>query len=205
MLPVDTMNLEEVYQYDILDSEEEKQFNDLVELAAMICDCPISTITFIDKQKNRQWFKARKNMPDQETPIDLSFCAQTVFNETTLLVEDASTHEIFSHYANVTGGIRIRFYAGSPVRSFNGKSIDTICVIDTKPRTLTEVQLAALDKLSRQVALLLELRLLNKTLKRKSDRLITSAESYREFFNNAPFPQWIIDSKTHRFLTANKA
>jgi PAS domain S-box-containing protein len=196
-------NYNELELYDIFDSAEEKSFNDLVDLASLICNCPVSTITFVDGK--RQWFKARKNMHEKETPVDVSFCAQAIQLDKLLVVEDASRHEHFSSYANVIGGLKIRFYAGSPVRSSSGKSIGTICVIDTKPKKLSEQQLDALEKLSRQVSHLLELRLLNKRLKTRADKLLASAESYKEYFDNAPNPQWIFDKTIKRFLAVNKA
>jgi PAS domain S-box-containing protein len=196
-------NQNELEEYDILDSAEEKSFDDLVDLASLICDCPVSTITFVDSK--RQWFKARKNMPERETPVEVSFCAQAIQLGELLVVEDAFRHEHFSSYPNVTGGLKIRFYAGSPVRSSSGKAIGTISVIDTKPKKLSQDQLDALENLSRQVSHLLELRLLNKRLRSRADRLLASAESYKEYFDNAPNPQWIFDQSNKRFLAVNRA
>jgi len=50
--------LENFALYDIPDTAPEKDFDYLLELASLICDCPSGSITFIDK--DRQWFKAAK-------------------------------------------------------------------------------------------------------------------------------------------------
>ncbi|WP_294350143.1 hypothetical protein [uncultured Sphingobacterium sp.] len=46
--------LEALHSYDILDTDTEGDFDDLTQLAAAICDTPISLISFVDK--DRQWF-----------------------------------------------------------------------------------------------------------------------------------------------------
>jgi len=40
--------LEALYSYHLLDELEQKEFNDIVNLAAHICQTPISLITLID-------------------------------------------------------------------------------------------------------------------------------------------------------------
>lgn len=196
--------LTDLYSYDILDSDEEKEFNDLVNLASFICDCPISLITFVDQ--DRQWFKAKKNMPYDETPIEsFSFCATAITENQVFVVEDALQDEVFSNYKIVTDDIKIRFYAGSPIQSSSGNNLGTICVIDTKPRKLSVQQLDALNTLSRQASKLLELRVLNKKLSQKSTRLVKSIESYRDFFDEAPIPLWIYDFRKDEFIAVNTA
>ncbi|HYE55322.1 MAG TPA: GAF domain-containing protein [Chitinophagaceae bacterium] len=192
-----------LHSYDILDTAEEKEFNDLVELAAMICNCPASAISFVDK--DRQWFKAHKNIPVRQSSLSESFCAQTIQQNDVMIIEDASKHPHFKTYPSVIAEPGIRFYAGSPVVSATGQNIGSICVIDMQPRKLNSDQVKALQMLSAQVSKLLELRLVNKKLQRRSNQLVRSAESYRDFFNNAPFPQWIFNLEKLSFLAVNKA
>lgn len=53
--------LNNLLSYEILDTPEEKDFNDLAELAVQISGCPYALISFTDK--DRQWFKAKKMYP----------------------------------------------------------------------------------------------------------------------------------------------
>jgi PAS domain S-box-containing protein len=188
--------LQELKLYNILDSAEEKDYNDLVNLAASICNCPISSITFVDAK--RQWFKASLNMSVKETTRDISFCSHAILQTEVFIVEDASKDERFADYPNVTGGVKIRFYAGAPIVSQGGKNLGTLCVVDTQSKKLTKEQTDTLQTLATMISRLLELRLKNKSL-------IKNAESYQEFFENASTAQWIHDFDTFTFVAANKA
>ena len=53
--PQEAARLEVLRQYEILDTDPEVGFDDLTQLAATICEVPISAITLIDA--DRQWFK----------------------------------------------------------------------------------------------------------------------------------------------------
>ncbi len=144
--------------YHILDSAPEQQYDDLVALAAQICETPLASITLVDE--TRQWFKARIGLADSETPRALSFCAQAIAQpgEELFIVRDAQVDPRFSNYANVRGEPHIRFYAGAPLVTADGAALGTLCVIDRKPRELSPAQLHALDVLRRHVINALELR-----------------------------------------------
>lgn len=155
--------------YAILDTPEEKQFDELTQLAADLCDAPVALITLIDR--DRQWFKSRVGMDATETPLDNSFCAQAVASHTLLtVVEDATEHPVFKHYEAVTDG-EVRFYAGALLLSPQGVALGTLCVVDHEPRTLDHWQGHALQVLARQVVHQLELRRANRLLLLETDQL----------------------------------
>ncbi len=151
--------LVELFNFKILDTESEQDFEELVELASHICGTPISLITLVDR--DRQWFKARTGLDIHETPRDVAFCAHAILIDDLTLIRDATLDERFSQNPLVTGDPNIRFYAGMPLITENGYKLGTICVIDRKPRELNEGQQKALRTLGRQVVRLLELRLRN--------------------------------------------
>jgi GAF domain-containing protein len=148
--------LEVLRQFDILDTEPEETFNDLMRLAAYICQTPIAIITLVDS--DRQWFKARQGLTPQETARDISFCAHAILEPGTFVVRDALADERFKTNPLVTGEPHIRFYAGSPLTSVEGFNLGTLCVLDRTPRELSREQVAALRVLSNQVMTQLELR-----------------------------------------------
>ncbi|MEJ8819047.1 GAF domain-containing sensor histidine kinase [Lacibacter sp. H407] len=166
------IRLADIQLYDILDTEPETAFDELRELAAQICNCPVSLITLIDK--DRQWFKSKQGIDNDisETSRDLSFCSHAILNTDVMIVDDLSKDERFFDNPFVAGEMNVRFYAGAPIVSPTGQNLGTICVLDTKPRTLSPMQERALELLSNQVTMLLELRLKSKVIEQRSAELI---------------------------------
>lgn len=154
--PDETARLEKLKSYDILDTLPEHEFEEIVKLASWICDTPISTVTLIDEK--RQWYKAKKGLPNSETSRDISFCAHAITGTEMLVVKDATQDERFFDNPLVTGDPDIRFYAGMPLRSAEGYALGTLCVIDRKPKELTQVQKDALELLTRQAMRFMEVR-----------------------------------------------
>lgn len=143
--------------YEVLDTQAEAAFDNLVRFAASITATPIALVSLIDA--DRQWFKARVGLELAETHRDLAFCAHTILNpHEPLIVEDATRDPRFADNALVTGAPDIRFYAGVPLVNPEGHAIGTLCVIDRKPRTVTGEQLEALTRLAETVGTTLELR-----------------------------------------------
>ncbi|HEY9879782.1 MAG TPA: GAF domain-containing protein [Leptolyngbyaceae cyanobacterium] len=148
--------LEALRQYRILDTPSEQAYDDITALAAFICDVPIALISLVDS--NRQWFKSKVGLEADETSREISFCTHAILSEGIMIVKDALSDERFSDNVLVTCAPNIRFYAGVPLRTPAGHSIGTLCVIDQKPRELSEHQLRTLEALARQVVMHLELR-----------------------------------------------
>lgn len=173
---MEELRLADLAMYDLLDTAPEKEFDELRELAAQICNCPVSLITLIDK--DRQWFKSKQNIDETETPRDVAFCAHAILDNEVMIVEDAAKDTRFFDNPLVTGPLHVRFYAGAPIVSPAGHNLGTICVIDQQPRVLTKEQERALTILSNQVTKLLELRLKsNLILKRAKDLIALNEQS----------------------------
>jgi signal transduction histidine kinase len=143
-------------EYHILDTEPEKDFDELVALASTICGTPISTITLIDEA--RQWHKARIGIDSPEGPREYAFCGHTIREDDILEIQDATRDNRFMDNPLVTGDPHIRFYAGMPLTNPEGFKLGTLCVIDRTPKKLTEDQLLSLRVLGKQVMKQMELR-----------------------------------------------
>jgi len=148
--------LKVLWDYDVLDTVPEEIFDDLTELAALICEAPISLISLVDE--DRQWFKSKVGTSLQETSRDVSFCAHAITGQGLFVVPDATRDSRFSSNPLVISDPKIRFYAGAPLVTPDGYALGTLCVLDTKARKLRSDQKKAMELLARHVATQLELR-----------------------------------------------
>jgi GAF domain-containing protein len=179
--PDEAERVKALQDYQVLDSMPEQAFDDIVFLASHICDTPIALVSLVDT--DRQWFKARVGLGAPQTSRDLAFCAHAILEPDRILqVQDASKDERFNTNPLVTGAPDIRFYAGTPLVTPDGRAIGTLCAIDRKPRELTAEQLRALRALSREVMTQLELRRTILTL----ERTLASAAAARAAARHEP-------------------
>ena len=130
-----------------MDSAPEREFDALVQAAALVCGVPISLISLIDA--DRQWFKANVGLPGvTETPRELAFCAHAILEDGIFEVTDATRDPRFDDNLLVTGDPGIRFYAGATLRLSDGTHAGTLCVIDRQPRQLDAKQREVLSLLA---------------------------------------------------------
>lgn len=143
--------------YGILDTPDEKPFDEIARLAALICNTPAALISFMDR--DRQWFKARYGCEMRETPRHQSFCAHAIQTpDRVMIVPDAASDLRFAQNPLVTNAPYVRFYAGAPMISPEGEALGTICAIDQTPRQLTPAQIEGLEMLAPRAVAQLDLR-----------------------------------------------
>lgn len=154
----DRARLAALADYMVLDTPPEPNFDDIVQIAAQLCNTPISLVSLIET--DRQWFKARVGLEAQQTPIDQSVCKLGLGKTDMLVIPDLSADARTADNSLVSEDPHIRFYAGAPLITPHGEVIGMLCVIDHEPRPdgLTPDQQAVLVTLARQVIAQLELR-----------------------------------------------
>ena len=165
--------LQRLMNFRVLDTPEEQEFHDIVELTAQVCHAPICLITLIDS--HRQWFKAKVGLSVQETARDISFCTHAIHQDDIMEVEDTYKDERFFDNPLVVGEPYARFYAGMPLIAASGHKLGTLAVLDTKPRKLKDNETFALRTLARQVVQLFE-------LKNKNQKLQDVITQYLQFY-----------------------
>ena len=152
----EAVRLKALCQCEILDTPQDKAFDDITRLAADICGTPIALITLIDTE--RQWFKSKVGADITENPLHVGFCPFVIQKGDSLIIPNTLADEQYATNPVVISTPYVRFYAGVPLTTLEGHILGTICVIDYVPRELSPKQVEALQALSRQVMTQIELR-----------------------------------------------
>lgn len=153
----DEERLEVLRRYRILDTDPEAQFDRIAEIAKRQFGVPIAFVAFLDEERN--FLKARGDLPMSESPRDISFCGHTILTDDVLVVPDATLDDRFRENPLVTGDHHLRFYAGAPLKTDSGHRIGTVCVFDVEGRQFSEEDRRRLQDLAAIVSDHLEMRL----------------------------------------------
>ena len=174
--PLNEARLEELQRLNILDTPREEEFDDIVEFISQLCDAPISVINLIDRE--RQWFKAEVGLGVRSTPLDTSLCSHVILENEFVEICDtlADTRTCDNELCLGSGGFR--FYAGALLKSRDGLPVGTLCVLDTKPRSLTPMQRRALELFAHRIMREFELRVVienERMLRREIDHRVKNS------------------------------
>ncbi len=145
----ETQRLETLRSLDILDTASEERFDRVTRMAKRMFDVPIAIVSLVDE--NRQWFKSCLGLDVSETPRKVSFCGHAILDDAVFVIEDATADPRFADNPLVVGEPQIRFYAGCPLSVIDGHKLGTLCIIDRKPRRLSDEDLGLLRDLAAMV------------------------------------------------------
>ncbi len=176
----ETARLASLHDLQILDTEEELNYDNIAQLASFICDVPVSLITLLTEDK--QWFKAKVGTELTNTDRGISFCSHAILQPDEMMeISDTKLDARFNGNPILVVDAPIRFYAGMPIKSPNGEALGTLCVLDNKPHSLNDKQKDALKALAKQVENLFELRRQNITLEKVKKELNKKNNLLKEF------------------------
>lgn len=142
--------------YDILDTEPEADFDEIVRVISEVCGMPVALVSLVDE--NRQWFKARSGIDVSETPIEASVCAHGILQPDLLEINDLTKDVRTIDNPIVAGDPNLRFYAGAALTNNEGLPLGMLCVLDYKPRELTPAQRDLLTVMAKLVMQRIELK-----------------------------------------------
>jgi GAF domain-containing protein len=108
---------------------------------------------------DRVWFKSHHGVEATEVGRNPGLCASAIFQNSPYFIEDASTDARSLSNPHVAGEQGFRFYAAAPLTTTDGFNLGTLCVIDRKPRELSELEIENLRDLASLGMDQLELRL----------------------------------------------
>src|SRR5262245_58410964 len=155
---VEAARVAAVHEYSVCGSAPEAAYDELTELAAQICQCPLAVIHIADA--SHLWMKSCFGGTRVKEPAarEMTICSATVCGSDLLVIPDCSHDERVAHFPLVQNDPRFRFYCGMPLINPQGHALGSLCVVDFRPREITPQQTDAVRKLARQAARLLELR-----------------------------------------------
>ena len=149
-LPVDEdERLAALRELAVLDTDPEERFDRHTAEISELLDVPVALVSLVDA--DRQWFKSHVGIAARETPRDMSLCAHAILGDDLLQVPDALADVRFADNPLVVGGPRMRFYAGLPLVLRSGARVGTLCVADTRPRKLDDVEIGHLRRVAQLV------------------------------------------------------
>lgn len=181
-----------------IDREDELQ--QIVELAANICNVPIAMITFIDNQT--QHIKFKFGIDHSEISLNDTFCKHTVQQKELLIIPDTLVDDRVKNNPAVVHQPHLRFYAGSPLTTHDDYNIGTLCVYDIQPKTLTIIEKKMLKRLARQVTRLLEFDASLQLLKEQYEFSRVEEIKLRSFFESSGCCHLLLDTNL-RVLSFN--
>lgn len=137
--PNESERIAEVTRLGLLDSPNEDSLARVTGELARAFDVPRAMVSIVDSERV-VWKAPRGTMANtegkQETPRATSICGHVVAHNDVLVVEDILKDPRFANNP-VLKEEGLRFYAGAPLRSHQGHAVGSLCIIDTRPRTLT--------------------------------------------------------------------
>jgi GAF domain-containing protein len=155
-----TSSLLEMQHLDVLDESEEGAFRRLASNLARSFDAPIALVTAA--QHERRTWEAQCGLPDDALSFadaghDPSVLTRMVSSENLLIIPDTAEDHLSANepFLRERG---IRFYAGVPLKSHDGNVMGSLCVLDTRPRQITEKQKEMLHWIAEVVTTAIELK-----------------------------------------------
>ena len=143
--------------YAILDTPSEPPFDRITALAAWFFRAPIAAITLVDG--DRVWFKSRYGLAPDQIGNEMGLWAAAVLADDVYCITDATEDPHTRDNSLVRAEPGLRFYAAAPLRTREGHSLGALCVIDHRPREITEAEKEFLRRMASVVMELIELRL----------------------------------------------
>jgi predicted PurR-regulated permease PerM len=147
-------------QMDLMDGPEERIFDRLVTDLARSFEAPIALI--MEAEGKASAWEAQCGLPEEalkstDAKRDLSIFSRIVFSEPAVVISDTEEDERFANnpFVKEKG---IRFFAGAQLKAQDGKVLGSICVLDTRPRQLTDQQKETLISIADSVVMAIELR-----------------------------------------------
>lgn len=134
--------------FDLLNLEKDPQLDIFAETACLVTDCPASLIAMMESET--QTIQSCVGLALDFVDRKSTLCQYSIASGEVVVINDTLSDErSFDNPLILAGGIR--FYAGVPLIDDEGFALGTICVIDYKPKTITDEQILTLKKIGEAI------------------------------------------------------
>lgn len=134
--------------FDLLNLEKDPQLDIFAETACLVTDCPAALIAMMESET--QTIQSCVGLALDFVDRKSTLCQYSIASGEVVIINDTLSDErSFDNPLILAGGIR--FYAGVPLIDDEGFVLGTICVIDYKPKTITDDQISTLKKIGEAI------------------------------------------------------
>jgi signal transduction histidine kinase len=171
---------------------------------------PVSLITLIDHDNDRQFFKSQQGLPEplataRQNPLSYSFCKYAVASGEPFIVEDARTNAIVRENLAVSE-LGVMAYLGVPLFDETGCAFGALCAADMRPRRwdrtdleiLKNIAAQAMKELSLRTALKQHRKDLKRVRERETRRIATIRADHHDL--RTPLTSMLLGIQTCRML-----
>lgn len=144
--------LKQLELYNIMDLGKDPDFDVFAQSAALLTDCPVSLISIMNNEK--QVMQSCVGLEIDAVDRQNTLCQYSVASGEVVIISDTLEDKRSSDNEIVLQS-GIRFYVGIPLKDPEGFVLGTLCVIDYKPKTISDKQINGLVKMGEAVANLL--------------------------------------------------
>ncbi len=134
--------------FDLLNLPKDPQLDVFAETACLVADCPSSLIAIMESQI--QTIQSCIGISLDTVDRENTLCQYSIASGDVVVINDTLTDSRSSGNSIILES-GIRFYAGVPLIDDEGFVLGTLCVIDYKPKTISENQIGTLKKIGEAV------------------------------------------------------
>lgn len=159
--PHEQTRLDALHRFAIFQTPPEKEFDELVTLAAQVCGCSMAMMSFVDQEqigvKAITGVPRHSNASFSQLPGAIALCRAVIDQPDALFtIADIQADPRFT--LPQSEPTPFQFFAAVPLVTPDGWAIGVLSVMETMPKTLPLAQQNALQTLGRQAMTLLDYR-----------------------------------------------
>ncbi|WP_256012805.1 GAF domain-containing protein [Desertivirga xinjiangensis] len=171
---------------------------DIVILAARICNASAALISVVEQEKIL--IKAATGFTNNALDHNNFLCGHAIRNDTITVISDFLIYDKIDTLPLVKEGFRS--YAAVNLKSHDGYNVGTLCIYDTKVRDLSGEQLQSLVVLAKQVCHLVELEYRFSELHQKIEEI--QRQKFEIETTKVVLKSILDSSNTHHLLVSRK-